>query len=74
MDLHSLGVAEVSALNLEADLRLDIRYNCESQMLEGFRLRSLSEKASANRVESGMSPKRPPALKLKLAGYAACAR
>ena len=57
----SLGVTEISDLNLATDLRLNPSYNCRVQMLERFRLRPSSAKASANRVEIGSLPVRCPA-------------
>ena len=49
--VSDLGVTEISDLKLETDLRLKLSYNCWVQVLERFRRRSLSAKASANRAD-----------------------
>ena len=67
----SLGVAEISDLNLATDLGLNPSYNCWVQMSERLRLRSLSARASANRVEEKLNSSESNKRKLKLAGDAA---
>ena len=59
--VSSLGVTEISVLNLATDVRLNPSYSCKVQVLERFRLRPSSANASANRVEIGSLPVRCPA-------------
>ena len=47
----SLGVTEISDLNLATDLGLNPSYNCWVQILESLRLWSSSAPTSVNRVD-----------------------